>query len=102
LETKPIDTLSLLSSWMSESTPVEVFAEVDGMMFRGWVRISSIDLLSGIEFVNDDRYLILRLNHQSVMLVETSGDLMQVKISSRWGECLVQGQPPLKAKSVIQ
>jgi hypothetical protein len=87
---------------MSESTSVEVFAEVEGMMFRGWVRISSIDLLSGIEFVNDDRYLILRLNHQSVVSVEKSDGLVQVKVSSKWGECLVQGPRPLRPKSVIQ
>jgi len=87
---------------MSESTPVEVFAEVEGMMFRGWARISSIDLLAGIEFVNDDRYLILRLNHQSVMSVESSDALLQIKISSKWGECLVKGSPPSQPKSVIQ
>ena len=91
-----------MASWMAESTPVEIFAEVEGMMFRGWVKISSIDLLSGIEFVNEERYLILRLNHQSMASVEMSDELLQVKISSRWGECLVKGSPPLRPKSVIQ
>lgn len=93
----------MLESWVATAALLEVFAEVEGMMFRaGGATVSSLNRLGGIEFVSEDKYLTFRLDHQSAASIEQSGESVQVKISSRWCECIMKGPPPRASKQTIQ
>jgi len=86
---------------MSASTMVELFSEVEGLIFRGEVLVSSIDREAMVEFSYSNRYLAFRIDHRSTAaIVDASSETIQAKISSAWGECLVKGPPTISKQTV--
>lgn len=86
---------------MSASVMVELFSEVEGLVFRGEVLVASIDREAMVEFSYSDRYLAFRIDHRSTAsVVDVSSKIIQIKISSAWGQCLVKGPPQISKLTV--